>query len=180
LTERLRRLNPSAPLWHAAGGPIDAEALLAHDLFATAGRSDAARRWFASEMAPHPHDEGLDRNRHDETIQAFSLTFDGEIDWTRFGFWLTMLLNRHGERVLRVKGILNVAGSRVPVALHGVQHLVHPPIHMSAWPDDDRSSRMVFIVDGLDRRLIERSLSAFLRTTIHSRPRDRLSLAARG
>src|SRR6516162_1077707 len=49
LTERLRRLNPSAPLWHAAGGAIDADALLAHDLFATAGRSAAARRWFAAE-----------------------------------------------------------------------------------------------------------------------------------
>jgi G3E family GTPase len=73
-----------------------------------------------------------------------------------------MLLNRHGERVLRVKGILNVTGSPTPVAIHGVQHLVHPPIHMAAWPDQDRRSRLVFIVDGLDRALIERSLRAFL------------------
>jgi G3E family GTPase len=55
-----------------------------------------------------------------------------------------------------------VAGSPTPVALHGVQHLVHPPIHMSAWPTGDRSSRLVFIVDGLDRALIERSLRAFV------------------
>jgi G3E family GTPase len=79
-----------------------------------------------------------------------------------FGVWLTMLLNRHGERVLRVKGILNVAGSPTPVAIHGVQHLVHPPVHMVAWPDGDRRSQLVFIVDGLDRTAIERSLSAFL------------------
>ena len=38
-----------------------------------------------------------------------------------FGVWLTMLLNRHGEKVLRVKGILNVEGSDMPVAVHGVQ-----------------------------------------------------------
>jgi G3E family GTPase len=177
LIERLRRLNPSAPLWRAADGPIDADALLSHDLFATAERSAAARRWFAAELTPHAHDEALDRNRHDETIYAFALALDGEIDWTRFGLWLTMLLNRHGERVLRVKGILNVAGAATPVALHGVQHLVHPPIHMSAWPDDDRASRLVFIVDRLDRSLIERSLSAFVGTTIHSRPREKLSLA---
>jgi len=44
-----------------------------------------------------------------------------------------------------------------------VQHLVHPPVHMTAWPDADRRSRLVFIVDGLDRGLIERSLQAFLR-----------------
>jgi G3E family GTPase len=47
--------------------------------------------------------------------------------------------------------------------VHGVQHLVHPPVHMTAWPDADRRSRLVFIVDGLDRGLIERSLKAFLR-----------------
>ena len=74
-----------------------------------------------------------------------------------------MLLNRHGEKVLRVKGILNVAGTDAPVAIHGVQHLVHPPVHMAAWPDADRRSRLVFIVDGIDRVLIERSLQAFLR-----------------
>ena len=54
-------------------------------------------------------------------------------------------------------------GSAAPVAVHGVQHLVHPPVHMAGWPDADRRSRLVFIVDGLDRRLIERSLQAFLR-----------------
>jgi G3E family GTPase len=163
LAVRLRRLNPSAPLLRAAGAPLDAEALLSHDLFATAGRSEAARRWFAAEVAPRDDEPAHDRNRHDETIYAFALTFEGELDWTLFGLWLTMLLNRHGEKLLRVKGMLNVAGSPAPVAVHGVQHLVHPPIHMAAWPDADRRSRLVFIVDGLDHILIERSLRAFLR-----------------
>lgn len=53
-------------------------------------------------------------------------------------------------------------GSATPVAVHGVQHLVHPPIHMAAWPDSDRRSRLVFIVEGLELGVIERSLSAFL------------------
>ena len=57
------------------------------------------------------------------------------IDWTAFGVWLTMLLNRHGDKVLRVKGILNLAGEAAPVAIHGVQHLVHNPVHMTSWPD---------------------------------------------
>jgi len=33
---------------------------------------------------------------------------------------------------------------------------------MAAWPDDDRQSRLVFVVDGLERAAIERSLRAFL------------------
>jgi G3E family GTPase len=167
LIERLGRINPSAPLWRAAEAPLDAAALLSHDLFATAGRSEAARRWFAAELAANDSAEAPDRNRHDETIRAFALSFDGPVDWTLFGLWLTMLLNRHGDRVLRVKGILNVADADAPVAIHGVQRLVHPPIHMAAWPDGDRRSRLVFIVDGLDRGLIERSLGAFLGSASH-------------
>jgi G3E family GTPase len=115
------------------------------------GHHSALRAYPAREEAPHG------------SIHAFAVAFDGALDWTMFGVWLTMLLNRHGERVLRVKGILNVAGSPTPVAVHGVQHLVHPPLHMTAWPDADRRSRLVFIVDGLERSAIEQSLEAFLR-----------------
>ena len=163
LTARLRRLNPAAPLWRAAEEKIDAEALISHDLFALGGKSAAARRWFAAEVSAAPHEHHAhDRNWHGDSIHTFSLVFDRPLDWTMFGIWLTMLLNRHGTAVLRVKGILNVAGAATPVAVHGVQHLVHPPIHMAAWPDADRRSRLVFIVDGLARSAIERSLAAFL------------------
>jgi G3E family GTPase len=78
-----------------------------------------------------------------------ALSFDEPVDWTRFGIWLTMLLHRHGNGLLRVKGILNVADSETPVAIHAVQHLVHPPRHLGAWPDGDRLSRLVFIARGL-------------------------------
>jgi G3E family GTPase len=142
LVGALRRINPDAPLWTAAEQPGAAA------LFDDAVRSPL--RAVSTNQQPHG------------AVQAFALAFEGALDWTMFGVWLTMLLNRHGAQVLRVKGILNVAGSATPVAVHGVQHLVHPPIHMAGWPDDDRRSRLVFIVDGLDRMAIERSLHAFL------------------
>jgi G3E family GTPase len=175
LATRLRDLNPSAPVWRAAETSLDAEALLSHDVFATAGRNAAAHRLFADELGAFAADElgahAADAGpRHDQTIHAFTLVFDGPIDWALFGLWLSMLLNRHGERVLRVKGIVNVAGSAAPVAVHGVQHLVHPPIHMAAWPDDDRRSRLVFIVDGLERSALSRSLGAFLRKGVPCEP----------
>ena len=48
------------------------------------------------------------------------------------------------------------------MAVHGVQHLVHPPRHMDAWPDAERRSRLVFITRGLDASMIRRSLGAFM------------------
>lgn len=91
------------------------------------------------------------------------MTVDEPLDWTAFGIWLAMLLNRHGDRVLRVKAILNVLGEANPVAVHGVQHIVHSPIHMRAWPDAEHRSRLVFIVDRLEPALIRRSLALFAR-----------------
>ena len=73
---------------------------------------------------------------------------------------MTMLINRHGDALLRIKGILNVAGAVTPVAVHAVQHLVHTPKHLHAWPDSDRRSRLVFIARGLDPAVIERSFHA--------------------
>jgi G3E family GTPase len=166
LLERIRVVNPAAPLLRGAEERLDADLLLARTAFDPALNSSALRAWFGSELHPHDHDhDHHDRNRHGTDIRAFALVFDRPLDWTAFGVWLSMLLNRHGERVLRVKGIVALEGEAAPVAIHGVQHLVHPPVHMHAWPDADRRSRIVFIVQGLDPTAIERSLLTFLGLT---------------
>jgi G3E family GTPase len=67
-----------------------------------------------------------------------------------------------GESVLRIKGILNLEGEEKPVAIHGVQHLFHPPVKLETWPEgDDRRSRLVFILRDLDRATVEKGLRAF-------------------
>ncbi len=165
LCARLRALNPSAPLVDSANAMPDPALLLAQDTYDPAAKSQEVRRWFAAhehggaheEHAPHPHEP----SRHDAAISSFCLLFDRPLDWTAFGIWLSMLLHAHGEDVLRVKGLLNVIGAETPVVVHGVQHIVHPPTHLDAWPDEDRRSRLVFIVRGLPRERIERSLAAF-------------------
>lgn len=164
LRRRLQRLNPSARHLETDGtGPLDAWALLAAGVADEGGKTEEVRRWLATEAdhAAHAGHGHHDVNRHDDGIHAFCLRYERPLDWTAFGLWLGMLLHRHGEDVLRVKGLLNVAGSDRPVVVHGVQHLIHPPFHLADWPDDDHSSRIVFIVRGLDRATIERSLAAF-------------------
>jgi G3E family GTPase len=149
LTRRLRHINPGAPIWRAAEDDLDADALLsgeAHEGWQPADTSDAV---------PDDH------HRHADDVRTLALSIDEPVDWTRFGVWLTMLLNRHGDALLRVKGILNVADAATPVAVHAVQHLVHTPRHLDAWPGEDRRSRLVFIARGLDPAVIERSFRAF-------------------
>ena len=103
-----------------------------------------------------------DPNRHDDRIQAFCLTFEEPLHWQGIGSWLEMLVATRGDSLLRVKGILNLHGQERPVAIHGVQHLFHPPALLAAWPAcDPRTSRLVFITRDLPRDVIEDGLRAF-------------------
>ena len=164
----LAQLNPSARRFDACTDPIDADIMLTSDLYDPATKSAAVQGWFQEESrrdAEHSgqHHDHHDDSRHDQQISSFSLTLDGTLDWTVFGIWLTMLLNRHGESVLRVKGILNVTGMAAPVVINGVQHLVHPPVHLDKWPSKDRRSHIVFITRGMEQARLRRSLAAFNR-----------------
>jgi G3E family GTPase len=164
LTMRLHRLNPTATLLAMTIDRVpDAALLLTADLDHPAAGSEEVQRWLTLATAgandAGRHDHGV--NRHDARIHAFCLTLDRPLDWTAFGIWLSMLLHSRGTDVLRVKGLLDVSGADGPVVIHGVQHLVHPPVHLPAWPDGDRRTRLVFIVRDIARAEIERSLTAF-------------------
>ena len=65
---------------------------------------------------------------------------------------MDMLTTLRGPDLLRVKGIVNVAGK--PVVVQGVQHIFHPPLHLDQWPSEDRDTRMVFISRKLDEAMI--------------------------
>ena len=164
LRQRLDRINPSAELLIGRHGAVDVERVLRADVYDPAAKGREVVRWIEAETAaPHARGHAHDVNRHDESIHSFCLVHDEPVDWTAFGIWLTMLLHTHGENILRVKGLLNVEGVETPVVINGVQHIIHPPMHLDAWPDGSRQSRVVFIVRGLERALIEDSLAVFNR-----------------
>ena len=154
-------LNAGAVMIDLAADDLDPERLLTDDTYDQESRAREVGRWLEDErlnsgVTEHEHGS----HAHDE-IYSFCVARDSPLDWTAFGVWMTMLLNRHGDKVLRIKGLLNVAGVSTPVLINGVQHIVHPPVHLDRWPDVDRRSRIIFIVQGLSRQRIEASLSAF-------------------
>jgi G3E family GTPase len=163
LRTRLRRLNPGAPLLSALHGRIDAASLLHAGLFDPDSKLPDVRGWLDAEAYAATDDHHAhDVNRHDAGITAFCLTIEEPLHWQGVATWLDMLIATRGEALLRIKGILNVAGQDRPVAIHGVQHLFHPPALLAAWPDDDpRTSRLVFITRDLPRDVIEEGLNAF-------------------
>ncbi len=178
LRQRLERLNPAAPVLSADQGRIDPALLLDAGLYNPATKSLDVQRWLREEAyqpaaaGPHGHGHGdhhhhhdvsrHDVNRHDDHIRAFCLTWEAPLDWNRFVDWAEMLSVSQGDRLLRLKGVLNVAGVANPVAIHAVQHLFHPPVELGAWPDADRRSRIVFITRDLGEPAVREQFAAFL------------------
>lgn len=143
---RLRRLNPAATIVESVFGDVTPSEVF--------GEGERDPRDLVYDGSP----------AHSHEARAVCLILEEAVDWTAFGVWLTMLLQARGNDVLRVKGLLNV-GLEGPLVLNGVQHVVHPPEHLPAWPDEDRRSRLVFVGRGIEREALARSLAAFVRAT---------------
>ncbi|MFV0645700.1 MAG: CobW family GTP-binding protein [Sphingomonadaceae bacterium] len=159
IENRLRALNPAAPIIPVINGVVDPENLFNAGLYNLETKSNDVRRWLAAEAYEEPHDHHEhdhhghehehghhhDVNRHDDRIRATCLSFDEPLDPQSFDRWLETLLMFKGPDILRIKGILNLKEEDKPVVIHGVQHIFHPPVQLDEWPSDDRRSRVVFI-----------------------------------
>ncbi len=144
LNRKLRNINPLASIRDARSGGLDFAGLLSEQNMA---------RVVEAPSAPVVSAHGA---------TTFTLTYERPLDWSAFLIWSSMLLKNHGERVLRLKGIVDTGDGSPPIAVHGVQHIMHAPEHLPSWPDADRRSRIVFIVRDFEPHLIQKSLDAFL------------------
>ncbi|MGU3539312.1 CobW family GTP-binding protein [Methylobacterium sp. A54F] len=158
LRARLRGLNPAAPI-----DPPDVPgATLLGGFFGLDGKAGDVRAWLSAEAASEGHHPG-DVNRHDASIRAFALTHDAPVPQAALDMFLDLLRSAHGPKLLRLKGLVALAEDpERPLVLHGVQHVIHAPATLQAWPDEDRRSRLVLIVRDLDPDFVMRLWDAFL------------------
>ena len=180
--QKIARLNPLAPCRSATARnfvellerPSDqrADKLATSGMFSSLVRTDEAANKDAG-SAP-PGDKARTRTRlrlgarqlqatHDLQVRTFCLELGEELDWVRLSIWLSLLLHRHGESILRVKGFLALENRSAPVVINCVHHVIYFPEHLDAWPDDDRRSFLVFIARDLSPDLVLRSLLASVR-----------------
>ncbi len=169
LKDRLRALNPAAPITATVQGEVSARALFNAGYYDPETKTADVRSWLAAEAyadttedRDHRHDHGHGHahpSRHDDRIRSFCLTYDRPLDWPDLAKAIQALIDAHGADMLRIKGILNIKGRPTPTVIHGVQHVFHPPVLLDAWPDEDRRSRLVFITRDVPREAVTRSLA---------------------
>jgi G3E family GTPase len=183
LLQRLDAINPAATRWQVQYGRIEAEKLLNLGIFSTEEKMPDVARWlreeaYAADAAQkpdhtthqlhagtddrghsHADDHTHDVNRHDDHIRAYCFTTDQPVSRHIYSILLEQLFYM-GGKILRIKGILNIEGNDQPMAMHGVQHILHPLTPLPVWPDNDRRSKIVFITSDMERETVERIFKA--------------------
>jgi G3E family GTPase len=144
LKARLAKLNGRAAIEIATAGALDPRSLIE-----AVAVEPAARSGFIADEA-----------EHSEGIGSFVLTETTPIDWRPFEHAMETLIALRGADLLRVKGLLAVAGCHGPVLIQIVQHLAHPPVELASWPDEDRTSRLVFITRNITQEQVRGLLEA--------------------
>ncbi|NNM74434.1 CobW family GTP-binding protein [Enterovirga aerilata] len=178
LRARLRALNPAAEIVTAVHGEADARTVIGDGVFDPEGKIADVRSWLRAEEVEagrpgnhhhhhhghghHHHDHHGDASRHDEHIRSFVLTAEKPVGQSALDMFLDLVRSSFGPRILRLKGLVDVAESPgKPILIQGVQHVLHVAGLLPAWPDGDRRTRLVLIVDDVPEHAIRRLWDAF-------------------
>jgi G3E family GTPase len=187
LRTRLAALNPAALILDAAKGEAIAQRMLDAGLYNIAGKTPNVAGWLNIEAfeAPEKHGQhhdhahehhGHDVNRHDARIKAFCLRFARPVELAALDLFLELMRNAYGANLLRLKGIVALADDPTrPLVIHGVQHIFHSPQRLAAWPDEDHTTRMVFILKDMEPGFVEGLWNAAMGIPAPDRP-DRQAL----
>lgn len=160
LKSRLAKINPGAPQHHLSPDDAIDPNLIKTGLYDPDTKSVDVRGWLNEH--DHGHHHHHHEHAHDDEIDSFCLTTDKPMSSWNLELFMELLRGAHGPGLLRLKGIIKTEDDPDrPVVIHGVQHIFHPPFRLDAWPDDDRTTRLVFITRGIAREQIEGLVKAF-------------------
>ncbi|QLF68609.1 GTP-binding protein [Peteryoungia desertarenae] len=192
LRQRMRDLNPRAPITDADQLGVRPASLLVNGLYDPSTKIADVDRWLRDEIADehhhhhsHDHDDHHDAhhhhhhhdvNRHNASIRSFSILHDVPIDPMALDMFIDLLRSTHPEKILRMKGIVALTDRPDrPLVLHGVQSIFHPPVRLPAWPGEDHRTRLVLITRDLSENYVRDLFGAFTGKLAIDRP-DRTAM----
>ena len=156
LVDRIKEINPVSQIIFSKFGNIPLEEIFGLGAYDPYKKSADVKNWLAAEKyKDKKHHHHHDVNRHNENIRAFSMMSENPVNMIAFSFFRDMITAALGANLLRMKGIVNIAGEERPAVIHGVQHIFHPVQWLEKWPDNDRRTKLVFITQNIKKKQIE-------------------------
>ncbi|NBT34737.1 MAG: GTP-binding protein [Betaproteobacteria bacterium] len=171
----VRALNPSCPVAVTSYADIRPRDLLDLGLFNPAEKEASIESWLGEVDPSNPPADysGLEHQHvhghhhaedcvvcrasasHLEGVSSISLFEDQPLAYDELLRMLAELVERYGDNLYRVKGLIRFADQEKPVILQGVQRIFSPMVYAEHWPGNRPATRLVLIGKGLDRHLIE-------------------------
>ncbi|MDE2515647.1 MAG: GTP-binding protein [Rhodospirillales bacterium] len=136
LLKRIAALAPGIDVAHVADP--------AATLFAPADAAARAARLSLTPARPRLIAE------HGRGHVSVALRRTTPIPGAALSLWLDALAAQCGPKLLRLKGIAEIAElPGRPAVVHAVGHRLAPPIWLEAWPDEDHGTRIVVIAEDM-------------------------------
>jgi G3E family GTPase len=156
--QQIARLNKVAAIERAKNSDIDLGRIF------NLGEIDIGRKLEGHDLDPsddHGHHHHHHHN-HLQNIETVCIEHTGELDGLKVSIWFRSIIGELGDRLLRMKGILNLKGDTDRFLLQGV-HWDFEGRPGRAWaPGESRMNRLVFIGRNLDAERITRGFDGCL------------------
>jgi G3E family GTPase len=162
LTERIRHINPRAPIATTDFGKVPIAEVLDIRGFNLNDKLDIDPEFTAAEAHDHDHvhDEhcGHDHDHHNhhhghhsDNIAAFVFRSERPFNTEKLDEYLGTLVQVYGPQMLRYKGVLWMDGADRKVLFQGVHQIMGTDIGNKWGENETRASKMVFIGQNLPK-----------------------------
>jgi len=179
LQHRLKHMNPRAPqkvahfgevalaeVFDLRGFNLNAKLDIAPDFLTDDDHDHHDHDHEHGEHCDHPsHAHGAGgghHHHHDDDVKSFVFRSDQAFDPARLEDFLGAIVNIYGPRMLRYKGVLNMAGTDRKVIFQGVHQLMGSDLGPRWAEGEKKTSKMVFIGIDLPRDILVQGLEQSL------------------
>jgi G3E family GTPase len=151
LAARLELLNPLAERLVVTGDADPASILFAPDArrprVSGGPGATATASALDSRFRGNDENKSFDHVEHSHGVATFTVVLEAPVTRLQFAMALGGLAQARGYDLLRVKGIVAFADRPDrPAIVQAAQHAMFEPQWLDDWPDEDRRSRLVFVV----------------------------------
>ncbi len=171
LVQRLKRMNPRAPLkavhfgevalsevFDLRGFNLNAKLEIDPDFLKAEDDHDRGHDHEHGEHCDHPSHH----HAHDDDVKSFVFRAERPFNPAKLEEFLGTMVNIYGPRMLRYKGVLQVQGFDRKVIFQGVHQLMGSDVG-PAWAEGEaRTSKMVFIGIDLPKDIFDQGLAQCL------------------
>jgi G3E family GTPase len=161
----IRSINKLAPITKTNRCDVPIEAILGLEAFSLERALDLDPHFLPEPKAHSHHHDHHGHHHHDHAphyagIEAIALKADHALDEAKFDAWLSELVSERGGDILRLKGVLDMAGDSRRYVIQGV-HMMLEGDYQGAWGANQvRQSRFVLIGRGFEDMNLRRQIEA--------------------